>query len=635
MSTQISSFHEIAAEALRRGFSIIPLGQASKDPIGLGATSRTNDPATVAAWAEQYPAGNIGVCSDENVTILESDDDARFRAVVAEVSKALFGVSRELPATLTSQARENRPHRFYRTTPATLKRQESPAVSGMFEWRNHNQYVVGPGSLHPSGARYSIIEDVPIAEMPDWLIAVLDEMRAAYRGTRNTASSFVKVGPAALAIDAFKTKYGRDLDAMLADASFVLDVDGGERHYFLASMAGMLWNGDLEEDQFFGMIRRLADQYCVAGFEKSDAELMRIVEWTMKHSPCVMESPGFWKGLIWYESKEAYEKQAVETKDPEFDLITSDWFFDAYDFLREKLPPRRTLASDNNGTSLLYEKSLNQFFAYRGIGKTMFSHSFAELLINGGEFLRYKSDGGYKVLIADGELPDIQLQERLLKLVSPPKGSLWLMSPERMPKHVFPSLSNPEYQAEFLKKAEELGPDVIIFDTLTACFRFDTNDADVWLQVNQFFITLRLKGYCVIIVHHAGKSGSQRGRTDGDDNLDLSIKLEGAKGSAPGGGIDIMVSYEKVRAGGQLPDFRATFSDETGKWEVGVDEDANDIVAMLLEGNSTRSIAKQLGVSESKVWREKKKAETQGGIKFPKVKAGKKRRQTVSDDDED
>lgn len=318
----------------------------------------------------------------------------------------------------------------------------------------------------------------------------------------------------------------------------------------------------------------------------------------------------------------------VTVAEPE--TVAAEWFFDADDFIKEKLPPRRVLVSDNNRSAVFYEKSLNQVFAYRGQGKTMFTHGLVNILIHGGEFLRYKSTGGFKVLIADGELPDIQLQERVIKLIGNSGGLLKLMSPDRMPKHIFPSLSDPGWQAEFLKRAEELKPDVIVFDTLTACFRFDTNDADVWLLVNQFFIALRIKGYCVIVVHHAGKSGSQRGRTDGDDNLDLSIKLDAPKGWAPGDGLEIIVSYEKVRAGGDLPGFQAKYDNDSGKWNTEVDEEGNEVVRMLLQGDSVRSVASALDIPKTKIWRLKKQSE-KAGIKFPEPK---KRKKSVPDDDE-
>lgn len=332
------------------------------------------------------------------------------------------------------------------------------------------------------------------------------------------------------------------------------------------------------------------------------------------------------------------KSEAPQTKTPQTEklnaenaeMAAAEWFFDADDFLKEELPPRRVLAKDTNGTALLYEKSLNQIFAYRGQGKTMFTHGLVNILVHGGEFLRYTSSGGLKVLIADGELPDIQLQDRIKKLIGPSEGLLKLMSPERMPSHIFPSLSNPDWQAEFLTRAEKLRPNVIVFDTLTACFRFDTNDPDIWLQVNQFFIALRIKGFCVIVVHHAGKSGTQRGRTDGDDNLDLSIKLDSVKGWAPGEGLEIIVSYEKVRAGGHLPGFQAAYSDDRQKWEVKPDEEGNGIVAQLLKGRSIRSIASSLDVDKNKIWRVKKSAE-KNGIVFPEVKESK--RTSRSDED--
>ena len=291
---------------------------------------------------------------------------------------------------------------------------------------------------------------------------------------------------------------------------------------------------------------------------------------------------------------------------------TGDWFFSADDFLQEKLPLRSVLVRDDNGTPVLYASSLNQIFARAGQGKTMLVHGLINCLIHGGEFLRYRSDGDYRVLVADGELPGAQLQERIQQLIGPSSGRLMLMSPERMPSHTFPKLSDPNWQEEFSKRVDALKPDVIVFDTLTACFRFDTNDADSWMQVNQFFISLRLKGYCVIIVHHAGKSGSQRGRTDGDDNLDLSIKLDRPKGWAPGDGLDTVVTYEKVRAGGRLPDFQARYNNSTGKWEMSVSQDECEAFKMLVAGKSVRAIAAALDMDKNKVWRIKKQAQENG-----------------------
>ena len=305
---------------------------------------------------------------------------------------------------------------------------------------------------------------------------------------------------------------------------------------------------------------------------------------------------------------------------PESLLPTVDWFFDGDSFLLEELPPRVVLAEELNGTPVFYAKSLNQIFAFRGLGKTMFNHGLLDILIHGGEFLRYKSNGGNRVLLADGELPDVQLQERVRRQIGESNGLLKLMSPERMPGNTFPNLSERKWQVEFLKRIGMWKPDVVVFDTLTGCFKFDTNDADTWREVNSFLIELRILGLCVILIHHAGKAGTQRGRTDGDDNLDLSIKLEAPKGWAPGDGLEVAVSYEKVRAGGRLSEFCAAYREN--KWELTQDETARQAFNMLMAGKSSRAVATALDLNQTAVIRIKRQAE-KNGIQFPAVRGGR------------
>jgi hypothetical protein len=47
--------------------------------------------------------------------------------------------------------------------------------------------------------------------------------------------------------------------------------------------------------------------------------------------------------------------------------------------------------------------------------------------------------------------------------------------------------------------------DAVIFDSLSALFRFNTNDQDQWLIVNPMPLELRFAGYCVVILNHTGK----------------------------------------------------------------------------------------------------------------------------------
>ena len=106
-------------------------------------------------------------------------------------------------------------------------------------------------------------------------------------------------------------------------------------------------------------------------------------------------------------------------------------------------------------------------------------------------------------------------------------------------------------------------------------------------------------------MHHAGKLGTQRGRTDGDDDLDISIKLSPIQGWTPGDGIRFEGTYEKVRAGGRLQGFSAKL-DSMGNWVVD-DEAEQRAVEMLKAGQSIRVVAKESGLTKGKVEGLKKK----------------------------
>jgi hypothetical protein len=288
----------------------------------------------------------------------------------------------------------------------------------------------------------------------------------------------------------------------------------------------------------------------------------------------------------------------------------ASWVIDADDFLLKELPPRMPIVSQAtvklNGHECGYappvflSESLNQIFAQRGVGKSMFVLGLLNLVIDGGTFLNYSSDGGHKVLLVDAELPGRDLQERLQKLVGKSSGHLKMMRRAMLPENKFPSLSQPQNQEKFLRIVERFSPDVIIIDSLTAAFRFDTNEGGEsgWLQVNDFLLRLRMMGCCVILIHHAGKSGEQRGRSDGDDHLDVSLKLEGARGWEPGQNLHATVTYSKVRQGGNLQGFDCKLVD--GEWQLAEDDLTTDIFNMLVNRKGVRAIMRELDIKNQR-----------------------------------
>ena len=396
-----------------------------------------------------------------------------------------------------------------------------------------------------------------------------------------TASNF------SLFCDALK---GRTVESLLNDDTFKLEVGEGGRHSFLNSVVGYLWDGKRTSEELCTIARRVEERFCLGAREITDKEIEGLVSYCMERDP-----------------NQAPQAPASKYKS---ELLAAKWFRNTDDFLAEKIPPKKVFISDKAGHPVFTSSTLNQIFAFRGYGKSLLALGLVKLMIHGGEMLTYKSEGGLKVLLCDGELPPEDLQKRIKEQVGVTHGQLKHMSSHDLPNFEFPALSDQDYQDAFIAQVDELKPDVIIFDTLTACFKFDTNDTDDWTLVNAFLMKLRMRKICVIITHHAGKNGTQRGRTDGDDNLDLIIKLDAPSGHCAGQGLNFILSYEKVRPESKLAGFQATYD---GEWVILSDGDFESVIQMLKEGKTYKQIGEELGItSPNQISKYKKMAINQG-----------------------
>jgi hypothetical protein len=274
-SEKASDFLANANDIIARGLSIIPVKPHSKAPL-IGALSRSNKPDVIATWAEVYPDANVGIVSDENFTILETDDLAKLREDV----RAETG--RELPETLScGSGRPNHCAFIFRRTKACGD--DCLEVPGVFEFRNRNQYVVGPGSVHPNGSIYRWMNDVPIVEMPDWLMSTLKDQDDQFAGRSGRegvkTSSFLPLK--------FAYMYNGNPEEMfgLKDVRFAEN----ERHYSLLSTAGFLHDGERSAEEIADLLKRVRDEYCVDPGGKSDEEVGRMAEYACKRDPFVFD----------------------------------------------------------------------------------------------------------------------------------------------------------------------------------------------------------------------------------------------------------------------------------------------------------------------------------------------------------
>ncbi len=266
-------FERIAMPHIDRGLEVIPLAVRGKAPVGPGAKSRSNSRLQVQAWARLYPDSNVGICSGRDLTILETDDLLAFTTKVREMT------GKKIPDTL--QGGSGKPNRcfwiFGRTAACG---DDCLEVPGLFEFRNRNQYVAAPGSIHPEGYIYSWFQDIPIQPMPNWLVRVLKELDGAYAGRKT--SHHQQCGATAMLHRAYKLNYN------VADLLIIkdLEIPPSERHYTLVSVAGFLHDGERSADEIAEILESIRDTYFVAAEDKSNDEIQRIAEDVVHREPC-------------------------------------------------------------------------------------------------------------------------------------------------------------------------------------------------------------------------------------------------------------------------------------------------------------------------------------------------------------
>ena len=170
------------------------------------------------------------------------------------------------------------------------------------------------------------------------------------------------------------------------------------------------------------------------------------------------------------------------------------------------------------------------------------------------------------------------------------------------------------------------GVDLLILDNLSTLMTTGSEGAsDSWLPMQNWLLRLRRKGVAVLIIHHAGVNGKQRGTSRREDALDLVIGLRRPADYSPEQGARFEVHIEKARTlvgEGALP-FEAmveAFVSESGR--AGIRWVVRDLkppvliraAELLRDGHTVRQVADLLGVSRSEAGRLRLRAAADGII---------------------
>ncbi|HHK60917.1 MAG TPA: MarR family transcriptional regulator, partial [Desulfobacterales bacterium] len=225
------------------------------------------------------------------------------------------------------------------------------------------------------------------------------------------------------------------------------------------------------------------------------------------------------------------------------------------------------------------------------------------------------------VLYLDGEMPATVMQERLSAIIASedkePTAPFILVTPDLQPEGM-PRIDTADGQ-DAIEEVLTQEIKLIVVDNISTLCQAEENKADAWTPVQAWVLKQRAKGRSVLLIHHAGKSGTQRGTSRREDVLDTVIALKRPANYQPDQGAVFEVYFEKARGlyGEDVKPIEARLTtDEYGRlsWTTKpVDESVFErVVSLLNEEMAQKDIAAELGIHKSTVSRHAKKAREMG-----------------------
>jgi hypothetical protein len=147
-----------------RGWAVLPIRAGSKVPLTAhGVKEASCEAVAIREWWSRWPDACVAIaCGSKSSGLVVLDCDA------AEFVWALENACGPLPETFTV-ATGRGSHRYFVTREPIRTHRIAPHL----EVRGEGAYVLAPPSLHPSGARYRVINDAEPAPLPDALRQLL------------------------------------------------------------------------------------------------------------------------------------------------------------------------------------------------------------------------------------------------------------------------------------------------------------------------------------------------------------------------------------------------------------------------------------------------------------------------------
>lgn len=284
------------------------------------------------------------------------------------------------------------------------------------------------------------------------------------------------------------------------------------------------------------------------------------------------------------------------------------------DFKKFEMPEIKTIMAP-----WLTFGSTHMIYATRGVGKTFFALSIGLAICHGTDFGEWTIKESSNVMYVDGEMLPQDMKERI-DFLSPnlkEKMNKWYILSSGLNFQNGGSAINitQTFWQDFIYN-EVITKDikVVFLDNIAALTPgIEENDSTAWDVISSWLNKLKQTGCAIILIHHAGKGGQQRGTSAREDALDTVITLKPTSSDLTRG-VDVDVVFEKSRhiTGPAISSVNWKLTSEPGSsdviWDFGFPgvSKRNAAIMMMINNKTYTEIGDTLGVGKSTITKYKK-----------------------------
>ena len=222
-------------------------GTRGKHPCGRWSRDSTDSPQAIRA-ALSHGLRNLGIdCRKSGLLVVDEDRPGAFASYAASAGQVV-------PVTFTVTTGKGR-HMYFRQPPGVPLGNGTGALAGRgIDVRGNGGFVVGPGSVHHTGVRYTPVDSItPVVPAPDWLVGALLTPPAT------------ALGQSGLRL------HGSPAGRLRGLVATVLDAKEGERnnllHWASCRVAEMIAAGQLDRDAAVDVLARAGEAVGLAAAE--------------------------------------------------------------------------------------------------------------------------------------------------------------------------------------------------------------------------------------------------------------------------------------------------------------------------------------------------------------------------------